>query len=150
MPLRLIRLARIIPCDMATALQITPATMINSCRSRSPRQVAQDPPPPTQPPPAGAAPRIAPASSTEKRELDSRVLKTVQFPRDVLPRFLSIASVNTAKNRETCGLLLGKLKGERYVVTTLLIPRQHSTSDTCTMDEEELVSAFTETRSPGP
>ncbi|KLO07033.1 Mov34-domain-containing protein [Schizopora paradoxa] len=114
-------------------------------RSRSPRQVPQEPPP-TQPP-IGTAPRIAPASSTEKRELDSRVLKTVQFPRDVLPRFLSIASVNTAKNRETCGLLLGKLKGERYVVTTLLIPRQHSTSDTCTMDEEELVSAFTETRS---
>ena len=106
-----------------------------------------DRPPPPQPPAVGVAPRIAPASSTEKRDLDSGVLKTVQFPRDVLPRFLSIASVNTAKNRETCGLLLGKLKGEKYIVTTLLIPRQHSTSDTCTMDEEELVSAFTEARS---
>jgi STAM-binding protein len=33
------------------------------------------------------------------------------------------------------------------VVTTLLIPKQHSTSDTCTMDEEELVMQFTEERS---
>lgn len=33
------------------------------------------------------------------------------------------------------------------MVTTLLIPKQHSTSDTCTMDEEELVMSFTEERS---
>lgn len=32
------------------------------------------------------------------------------------------------------------------MVTVLLIPRQHSTSDTCTMDEEELVMQFTEER----
>ena len=93
------------------------------------------------------APRIATASSSERKELSSGGLKTVHFPREVLPRFLSIASLNTAKNRETCGLLMGKVKNERYIVTTLLIPRQHSTSDTCTMDEEELVLAFSENRS---
>ncbi len=69
------------------------------------------------------------------------------FPRDCLNRFTSIASINTAKNRETCGLLLGKDNGGSYVVTTLLIPKQHSTSDTCAMDEEELVMQFTEERS---
>jgi STAM-binding protein len=74
-------------------------------------------------------------------------LKTVSFPRDCMDWFTSIASINTAKNRETCGLLLGKDKGGRYVVTTLLIPKQHSTSDTCTMDEEGLVMRFTEVRS---
>jgi len=42
---------------------------------------------------------------------------------------------------------LGKDKKSRFVVTTLLIPKQHSTSDTCTMDEEELVMSFTEERS---
>lgn len=73
-------------------------------------------------------------------------LKSVSFPRDCLPRFLAIAKVNTEMNRETCGLLLGKDKGHKYSVTTLLIPRQHSTSDTCTMDEEELVLKFTEER----
>ncbi|KAI5996039.1 hypothetical protein EDC04DRAFT_2612919 [Pisolithus marmoratus] len=74
-------------------------------------------------------------------------LKTVLLPRDCLPRFLSIAALNTARNRETCGLLLGKDQNSKYVVTVLLIPKQHSTSDTCTMDEEELVMQFTEERS---
>lgn len=73
-------------------------------------------------------------------------LKTVLLPRDCLPRFLSIAALNTARNCETCGLLLGRDQGGKYVVTVLLIPRQHSTSDTCTMDEEELVMQFTEER----
>jgi len=74
-------------------------------------------------------------------------LKTVSFPLDCMNRFTSIASINTEKNRETCGLLLGKDKGGRYVVTTLLIPRQHATSDTCAIDEEELVAQFAEERS---
>jgi len=74
-------------------------------------------------------------------------LRTVLFPRECLHRFASIASINTARNRETCGLLLGKYKGERYVVTTLLIPKQHATGDTCAIDEEELVMQFTEGRS---
>jgi len=74
-------------------------------------------------------------------------LRTVLFPRDCLNRFTSIASINTARNQETCGLLLGKSKGGRYVVTTLLIPKQHATSDTCTIDEEVQVMRFTEERS---
>jgi len=74
-------------------------------------------------------------------------LKTVTLARECLPRFLAIAKVNTEMNKETCGLLLGRDKGHKYSVTTLLIPKQHSTSDTCTMDEEELVLQFTEERS---
>jgi hypothetical protein len=74
-------------------------------------------------------------------------LRIVLFPRDCLNRFASIALINTARNRETCGLLLGKYKGGRYVVTTLLIPKQHATGDTCAIDEEELVMQFTEERS---
>ncbi|KAI0074332.1 Mov34-domain-containing protein [Panus rudis PR-1116 ss-1] len=89
------------------------------------------------------APRITPGTSTDATV---RELKSVRLPRECLPRFLSIARVNTLKNVETCGLLLGKAKGDKYVVTTLLIPKQHSTSDTCTMDEEELVLSFTEER----
>ncbi|KAJ7240017.1 hypothetical protein C8J57DRAFT_1085992 [Mycena rebaudengoi] len=75
-------------------------------------------------------------------------LRTVVLPRAVLARFLAIASGNTQRNLETCGLLLGRevVKGGRYVVSTLLIPKQHATSDTCTMDEEEGVLGFTEER----
>ncbi|RPD76124.1 Mov34-domain-containing protein [Lentinus tigrinus ALCF2SS1-7] len=105
-------------------------------------------PRPSQPPqhrPSGSTSnsRIVPGSSKDVQLLD---LRTIKLPRDCLPKFLSIARVNTLQNRETCGLLLGKDKGSKYVVTTLLIPKQHSTSDTCMMDEEELVLQFTEER----
>lgn len=109
-------------------------------------------PPPVIPPkeplsappvPVPPAPRIVPSTS---KDPNIRELKTVRLPRDCLPRFVSIARVNTLQNKETCGLLLGKDRGSKFVVSTLLIPRQHSTSDTCTMDEEELVLQFTEER----
>jgi STAM-binding protein len=74
-------------------------------------------------------------------------LRTVLFPRNCVDRFESIASINTARSRETCGLLLGKYEDGRYVVTTLLIPKQHATGDTFSIDEEELVMQFTEERS---
>ena len=75
-----------------------------------------------------------------------RPLKRVGLPRECTSRFVAIATVNTEINRETCGLLLGKDKGQKYSVTTLLIPKQISTRDTCTMLEEELVLKFTEER----
>jgi STAM-binding protein len=95
-----------------------------------------------------ASSRIVRAPSTS-RSADpvKNELKTVNLPRECLQRFLSIAALNTSQNMETCGLLLGKDKETKYVVTTLLIPKQHATSDTCTMDEEELVLQFTEERS---
>ena len=117
------------------------------------------------------SPRVSPASSSERAERSERhserhegsrtrksSLRNVRVPREVLSRFVRIASVNTAKNRETCGLLLGRQRtrksgrdqngeGEQgFVVTTLLIPRQHATSDTCTMDDEELVLEFSVSR----
>ena len=104
-------------------------------------------PPPPVPVSVPTAPpeRITRASSVSTRK-DGPVLRTVNLPKECLPRFLTIARANTERNMETCGLLLGKDKGNRFVVSTLLIPKQHSTSDTCTMDEEELVMRFTEER----
>ena len=111
------------------------------------------PPPPPQPPTNTFARsqshiesnRIVQASDPNFDP--TKPLKSVSLPRECLPRFLAIAKVNTEMNKETCGLLLGKDKGNRYAVTTLLIPKQTSTSDTCTMLEEELVLQFTEERS---
>ncbi|KAI0062561.1 hypothetical protein BV25DRAFT_1885276 [Artomyces pyxidatus] len=111
---------------------------------------SQPPPlPPKEPPTPSSAQQRAQASARIEQSSDpvSRDLKNVNFPRECLHRFTSIASINTSRNRETCGLLLGKDRGSKFVVTTLLIPKQHSTSDTCTMDEEELVLQFTEERS---
>ncbi|KAJ3918265.1 Mov34-domain-containing protein [Lentinula edodes] len=106
------------------------------------------PRPPSQPPytappiPTETKPSLTPSGASET----SNGLKIVHLPRDCLNRFLTIAKVNTARDRETCGLLLGKDRGSKFVVTTLLIPKQHSTSDTCTMDEEELILQVTEER----
>lgn len=103
------------------------------------------PVPPSSVPPEA---RIIPASDPRARGTESKQeLKHVHLPLSCLPRFQQIAALNTAQNRETCGLLLGKDRGDVYGVTTLLVPKQHSTSDTCTMDEEELVLEFTEKRS---
>lgn len=103
------------------------------------------PPPQSAPPTQADMDRIIRVSDPNLETVQP--LKTVSLPRECLPRFLAIAKVNTEMNRETCGLLLGKDKGHKFSVTTLLIPKQHSTSDTCTMDEEELVLQFTEERS---
>ncbi|KAJ7693175.1 hypothetical protein B0H17DRAFT_933230, partial [Mycena rosella] len=107
------------------------------------------------PPPPPAAP---PSRRTHRRSRGGR-LRTVVLPHATLPRFLAIAAANSARNLETCGLLLGRevVRGagagagapgakSRYVVETLLVPKQHATSDTCTMDEEEGVLGFTEAR----
>ena len=105
------------------------------------------PPPPVQPPPQVPADRIIrPSSPSYPSQSMPPPLKTVSVPKDCLHRFLAIARPNTDMNKETCGLLLGRDKGHKFVVTCLLIPKQHATSDTCTMDEEEGVMMFTEGR----
>lgn len=56
---------------------------------------------------------------------------------------------NTTKGRSSGKKMVngnGEMRSE-YVVTTLLIPKQHGSSDMCTMDGEELVLSFTEERS---
>ncbi|KAF9462259.1 hypothetical protein BDZ94DRAFT_1261890 [Collybia nuda] len=139
-----------------------PAPHTNRQKSHSPHpQSVQYPsyPGPSRPAPPVPEPVPPPASAPHHSRSESErimrsanpsdpspVLRTVTMPRECLPRFLTLAKANTNMNLETCGLLLGKDKGTKFVVTTLLIPKQHSTSDTCTMDEEELVMQFTEGR----
>lgn len=115
---------------------------------------AQPQPPPVPPPPISAPPAPPREVVTSQAKITPsrkdpvlKELRKIDVPKETLARFLSIAALNTARNRETCGLLLGRAKGQKFIVTTLLIPRQHSTSDTCAMDEEELVLEFTEQRS---
>ncbi|KAG6918444.1 hypothetical protein DXG01_014321 [Tephrocybe rancida] len=79
-------------------------------------------------------------------------LRPVSLPRKCLPRFLGIALPNKSRILETYGPLLGRAKGgdsgkgDRYVVTTLPMPKQHVTADTCAMEGEELVLRLTEER----
>lgn len=64
-------------------------------------------------------------------------LRRVHIPDSIVNKFLDLASHNTRKNLETCGVLAGKLAHDEFTITTLIIPKQTSTSDTVTMLNEE-------------
>lgn len=66
-------------------------------------------------------------------------LRKINIPGDLVSYFLRLASENTRKDLETCGILTGRLQKNKFFVTHLLIPKQTSTSDSCTtLNEEEL------------
>ncbi|KAJ3045856.1 hypothetical protein HDV00_006120 [Rhizophlyctis rosea] len=110
------------------------------------------PPPPTHPPPSdvrGPPPAVPkkPAGAAMVLMTDEQSalggtteggvpLRTVHMPEDVLSKFLKIAESNTKKNLETCGILCGKLSKDQFYCTTLVIPKQTATSDTCTTTDE--------------
>ena len=78
-------------------------------------------------------------------DLVARGLKTVTVPRDCLNWFTSMTSISAAQNH---GLLFGRDMGGLYVVTTLLMPKQHYKGNPCSMSmDEELVKQFAEERS---
>ncbi|KAF1799931.1 hypothetical protein V8B55DRAFT_1542796 [Mucor lusitanicus] len=72
-------------------------------------------------------------ASTERGE----PLRKMLLPEGIHARFLSIAQPNTNKKIETCGILAGTLKNNILKITTLIIPKQTGTSDTCTTENEE-------------
>ncbi|GAA5862368.1 hypothetical protein JCM3774_002493 [Rhodotorula dairenensis] len=71
-------------------------------------------------------------------------LRRVVLPAGLIRHFVdAIAEENTARNVETCGLLLGKEEQvDTLTISHLLIPQQSGTSDMCSMQREEKVVAF--------
>ncbi|XP_042516024.1 AMSH-like ubiquitin thioesterase 3 [Macadamia integrifolia] len=91
------------------------------------------------PPSKVADPRPGPAKSSLEGMSDSSSYKHLHIPVKMMEDFLRLAQANTAKNLETCGVLAGSLKNRVFHITTLIIPKQESTSDSCqTMNEEEI------------
>ncbi|EEH38642.1 hypothetical protein PAAG_08369 [Paracoccidioides lutzii Pb01] len=66
-------------------------------------------------------------------------LRTIFISPDLRKKFLSIAAPNTQRNLETCGILCGTLISNAFFISTLLIPDQESTSDTCEMINEAVI-----------
>ncbi|KAJ2741872.1 hypothetical protein GGI20_004886 [Coemansia sp. BCRC 34301] len=66
-------------------------------------------------------------------------MRAVQLPEGIVEEFIDIAAANTQANLETCGVLCGRQVAgqEALVMTTLIIPKQSATSDTCTTEREE-------------
>jgi len=86
-----------------------------------------------------ADPRPGPAKSLQDDLAKSKTPQYVQISVKMMDDFMNLAKSNTQKNLETCGVLAGSLKKRTFYVTTLIIPKQESTSDSCqTMNEEEI------------
>uniref|UniRef100_A0A9L0RC28 STAM binding protein n=1 Tax=Equus caballus TaxID=9796 RepID=A0A9L0RC28_HORSE len=64
-------------------------------------------------------------------------LRHVVVPGRLCPQFLQLASANTARGVETCGILCGKLMRNEFTITHVLIPKQSAGSDYCNTENEE-------------
>ncbi|XP_044500407.1 AMSH-like ubiquitin thioesterase 3 isoform X2 [Mangifera indica] len=86
-----------------------------------------------------ADPRPGPAKPSQDGTLNSSSYQHLHVPVNLMQDFLRLARANTEKNLETCGILAGSLKNRVFQITTLIIPKQESTSDSCqALNEEEI------------
>ncbi|CAL1397354.1 unnamed protein product [Linum trigynum] len=86
-----------------------------------------------------ADPRPGPAPSQDDGMSGPNSYQDVHIPVNMMQDFLRLARANTEKNLETCGVLAGALKNRVFHISTLIIPKQESTSDSCqTLNEEEI------------
>ncbi|GLT45752.1 hypothetical protein SLA2020_195610 [Shorea laevis] len=86
-----------------------------------------------------ADPRPGPAKHSQNGPPSTNSYQHLHVPVTMLEDFLRLARKNTEKNLETCGVLAGSLKNRVFHITTLIIPKQESTSDSCsTLNEEEI------------
>ncbi|MCI08191.1 AMSH-like ubiquitin thioesterase 3-like, partial [Trifolium medium] len=81
------------------------------------------------PPSKVADPRPGPAKSSHDSGHGPTTYQHLHIPVKMMEDFLRLASANTRKNLETCGVLAGSLKNRVFQITTLIIPKQESTSD---------------------
>uniref|UniRef100_A0A6A7G968 STAM-binding protein-like A n=2 Tax=Hirondellea gigas TaxID=1518452 RepID=A0A6A7G968_9CRUS len=67
-------------------------------------------------------------------------IRQVNVPTSLIATFLDYARPNTTRDIETCAILTGILKQNQFHVTTVIIPQQIGTANTCvTQHEEELI-----------
>jgi len=89
--------------------------------------------------PPGAQPLTAPVGAGG--------LRALLVPRSTARVFLQLAADNTARNIETCAILVGKLLPSGLCVDRLLVPCQTGTANTCnTTDENEIYECRLEDR----
>ncbi|XP_076301322.1 STAM-binding protein isoform X1 [Lasioglossum baleicum] len=70
---------------------------------------------------------------------DNQTLREIVLPTKLMHNFLKLAFANTMNNKETCGILAGKLERNKLLVTHLLIPEQTGSPDSClTRNEEDI------------
>ncbi|XP_024023974.1 AMSH-like ubiquitin thioesterase 2 isoform X2 [Morus notabilis] len=79
------------------------------------------------------------SKSCNKEASTSKALRDVHISGRLMEDFLELAKENTEKDLETCGVLGASFKKNIFYVTTLIIPKQESTSSSCQASNEEEV-----------
>ncbi|XP_043723751.1 AMSH-like ubiquitin thioesterase 2 isoform X2 [Telopea speciosissima] len=79
------------------------------------------------------------SNSSSNGTSESRFLQDVHISARLMEDFLELARENTDKDLETCGILGAFLKKGTFYVTTLIVPKQESASNSCqALNEEEI------------
>lgn len=64
-------------------------------------------------------------------------LRPLLIPASLVATFLELATPNTRRSIETCGVIAGRLSRDQFTLTHLIVPKQEGTADTCAMVAEE-------------
>lgn len=80
----------------------------------------------------------------------SKAIQDVHISARLMEEFMELASANTNKDLETCGILGAFLKNQTFYVTTLIIPKQETTLNSCQALNEEEIHAIQERQSLFP
>lgn len=118
--------------------------------SESPR-----PQPPQLPPKTAIVePAATPAAASSEKETftfrpagyleDGKPIRPVFLPDGLRKDFVRLATPNTRKGIETCGILCGTNINNALFITCLLVPEQHGTPDTCETTNEAATFEFFE------
>ena len=98
-------------------------------------------------------PKLSESTAVEPRTHKSlakteggKPLKTIFLPLSLESKFLDTAMPNTQKKLETCGILCGKLSLDAFFITTLVIPQQESTENTCQTKDEETMFEYIDSK----
>eukprot|EP00038_Savillea_parva_P030773 m.80185 g.80185 ORF g.80185 m.80185 type:complete len:434 (+) comp9332_c0_seq2:227-1528(+) len=71
-----------------------------------------------------------------KEGLSPDGFRWMHVPSRLMAHFRDLAKENSANNRETCGILAGKLKGGALYIEALVIPPQSGEADSCSVEDD--------------
>lgn len=98
---------------------------------------------------AAAASNVTTGVSSASKDIfsslrsNSQELRSVFIPKDLISVFITLAGGNSWLNLETCGFLCGFIRNNELHISTLILPKQKATSDSCeALDEGELFTVM--------
>ncbi|TKY69860.1 AMSH ubiquitin thioesterase 2 [Spatholobus suberectus] len=90
------------------------------------------------------------SSKSDNESTSSKTIRDVHISMRLMEDFLDLAKENTEKDLETCGILGAYLEKGTLYMTTLIIPKQESASNSCQATNEEEVFKILNERSLYP